>query len=246
MRQLAKPFRTSFLFFLFVAVMLSSIAGSETTNAYKLRLSWEASRHLTSVDQMQEYMDLIVKAVVSFDIDAHIVPPRKWVYIPPRGVYPSSCGLMWSLDAYAYCGADDTIYIGADMMWWLYQISWVAPAIAIAHESGHAQQHLVNPSGFMSIAGQEVVRIEEQADCVSGVWASWARSIMPIIEDEDLPGIINFWSVAADRNPVPLKTHGSFAERLTSYYTGLSGQNLIACDPIGIQHVSVVRTKSPG
>jgi hypothetical protein len=117
----------------------------------------------------------------------------------------------------------------------------------IAHEVGH---HVQNQLGLMDAAQKKManapdrtrndlsVRLELQADCLAGVWghSSMQRNI---IDDKDVEsGIAAAAAVGDDRIQkqsrgyvVPESfTHGSSAQRVRWFRTGLESGDLRQCD----------------
>lgn len=207
------------------------LGGSE--NVRTSALSWKNAMSLTSVSQMELYEQLIRRAITEHDESSGIVPPRHWVFVPVGGVIQHFCGLdeaLKSQDAYVYCSNDDTIYVGAEMMWRFYQISWITPAILMAHEAGHAQQFSTAASWASSVRNEPggIVLLENQADCISGVWLNWMQSHQKLAQFS-ATDIVQLFKEVADPNIGVDKTHGTFAERYAQYGKGTTGPNTDVC-----------------
>ncbi len=128
------------------------------------------------------------------------------------------------------------------------QMAFVAAAYIIAHEVGH---HVQNQLGILSQAqrvesgpgGPDAnamqVRIELQADCFAGLWAKQANDARRILEQGDIEEGINAAAAVGDdklqreagqRVRPESFTHGSSAERVRWFRTGLERGELAACN----------------
>ena len=126
-----------------------------------------------------------------------------------------------------------------------------ARAYVIAHEVGH---HVQNQLGILGKVDRErrgmgeaesnalQVRIELQADCFAGIWANRTEQMRRIIEPGDIEsGIGAAAAVGDDRLQrraqgyvVPESfTHGSSAQRVRWFRTGLEGGDIQRCDTFG-------------
>ncbi len=105
--------------------------------------------------------------------------PTLYVY-PAGGQVTTSCGTQDSLNAF-YCGADQNLYLAADILRILPRDAAQAPEaldLVIAHEYGHAVQgrsgvfaasHFLSEDAASTSGAREVSRqIELQADCFAG------------------------------------------------------------------------------
>lgn len=105
--------------------------------------------------------------------------PTLYVY-PANGQVTTSCGMQESLNAF-YCGADQNLYLAADVLRILPAKQAAAPEaydLIIAHEYGHAMQgrsglfaafqYLVQEAPSESSAMETSRRAELQADCFAG------------------------------------------------------------------------------
>jgi predicted metalloprotease len=128
-----------------------------------------------------------------------------------------------------------------------------AQAYVIAHEVGHHVQNLMGISDQMhemrSRLSQEdynqlSVRLELQADCLSGVWANRADRARQILEDGDIEEALNAASMIGDdrlqkqaRGYVTPDsfTHGSSEQRVRWFKNGLASGNIGDCDTFGAQ-----------
>jgi hypothetical protein len=184
---------------------------------------------------------------------------RGAIYEQPRLVLfrdavQSACGSASAAVGPFYCPADRRIYLDLGFFEELDRRFGApgdfAQAYVIAHEVGHHIQTLLGisqqVSEFRQQAGQveanrASVLLELQADCLAGVWAHRvARSQGPVrLEPGDLEeGLGAAAAVGDDRlqraargtvNPDSF-THGSSAQRVHWFKTGLAQGRLEACD----------------
>jgi Putative neutral zinc metallopeptidase len=129
--------------------------------------------------------------------------------------------------SYAYCPADDNVYIGQHIAYELYSLAGdVAPATGIAHEFGHnVQQHTGVPDPQTDA---ETLVHENQADCVSGAWLGYANN-QHLLEQGDVPAIERYLELIASSESDPNRTHGDFAERGQSVQVG-GEKGISACN----------------
>ena len=118
----------------------------------------------------------------------------------------------------------------------------------IAHEVGHHVQNLLGVSakveqarGRMSEAEYNAlsVRVELQADCLTGVWAHHANNARQLLEQGDVEEAMNAAARIGDDAlqrgsggaVVPESfTHGSSAQRQKWFATGLKNGTVKGCD----------------
>src|SRR5690606_33588085 len=117
---------------------------------------------------------------------------------------PSACGGASEATGPFYCPADKKVYLDTAFFTTLSQRLGAngdfAAAYVVAHEVGH---HVQDELGILSKANQirqqvseaesnEIsVRIELQADCLSGIWARAAAQDLGTIEPGDLEEAVN-------------------------------------------------------
>jgi len=178
-------------------------------------------------------------------------------YIYPQlvlftGAVQSACGLARSSVGPFYCPGDQKIYLDLSFLNDL-QESLGAPgdfaqAYVIAHEVGHHVQTLVGTTQYVNTmssqaseieANQLSVAYELQADCYAGVWANRAAHQDLILESGDIEEGLNAASAVGDDRlqreaqgyVVPDSfTHGTSAQRVESFRTGLNSGNMASCD----------------
>jgi predicted metalloprotease len=166
-----------------------------------------------------------------------------------EGVDQSACGTADARMGPFYCPADRRIYLDIAFFRELAR-RFAAPgdfaqAYVIAHEVGHHVQTLLGTSDRIRRAQSAVregeanalqVRMELQADCYAGVWASREQSAM---EPGDLQEGMTAAAAIGDDTlqrasqgaVVPESfTHGSAAQRQEALMRGYRGGNPAACE----------------
>ena len=120
-----------------------------------------------------------------------------------------------------------------------------AQAYVIAHEVGHHVQTLLGAQEIRK-AGEDrnhtSVRLELQADCLAGVWASLNDQVKKRLQPGDVEAGLNAAAQIGDDTlqrrsqgrVVPESfTHGSSAQRVTWFRKGLEGGQMSVCDTFG-------------
>ena len=192
---------------------------------------------------------------------------RGKTYIPPKlvmfsGVTRSACGTAQSAMGPFYCPNDQRVYLdtaffrqietrfhGCDVGSNTCQF---AQAYVIAHEIGHHVQNLlgilpkaqqIQASMGQVKANQLQVRIELQADCLAGVWASRAQQKWSFLEPGDVSAALQTASAIGDDTlqkraqgyVVPdAFTHGSAEQRRHWFSTGLKTGAIESCDTFSV------------
>ena len=168
------------------------------------------------------------------------------------GATRSGCGVGQAEMGPFYCPADGKVYLDLAFFDELGQRYGAqgdfAQAYVIAHEVGHHVQNLLGISDKVQQARQRVsereanllsVRLELQADCLSGVWANHAHRSRQVLEAGDVEeGLATASAVGDDRMQKQARgfavpdsfTHGSAAQRVRWFRQGLESGELRACD----------------
>ena len=164
----------------------------------------------------------------------------------------SACGFAAAASGPFYCGNDEKVYIDLAFYRELRQ-RFKAPgdfaqAYVIAHEVGHHVQNLLGIMGKVQARQQRAserdanalsVRLELQADCLAGVWASLANRDRKILEPGDGEEGLNAAAMIGDDTMqkrsqgyvVPEGfTHGSSQQRVRWFRSGLESGDLKQCD----------------
>ncbi len=169
-----------------------------------------------------------------------------------RGSEPTACGTGEAAMGPFYCPADRKVYIDLSFYDTLRERLGApgdfAQAYVIAHEVGHHLQNLMGTTAKMDQARGRVseremnamsVRLELQADCFAGVWASLSQRSKGWLEQGDIEEALNAASQIGDDtlqkrargSVVPESfTHGSSAQRVRWFKRGLDAGELKACD----------------
>jgi predicted metalloprotease len=178
-------------------------------------------------------------------------------YIKPKlvlfsGQTATACGTGDTASGPFYCPGDQKIYIDLAFYQTMrdrFRVSSdFAQAYVIAHEVGHHVQHIsgitekveqLRRSGTQKQANAISVKLELQADCFAGVWAYHANQARSILEDGDVESALKAASAIGDDtlqkqaqgHVVPDSfTHGSSAQRVRWFQTGIQSGDLNACN----------------
>ena len=168
------------------------------------------------------------------------------------GQVQSACGFAQAAAGPFYCGQDQKVYIDLSFYRELRD-RFKAPgdfaqAYVIAHEVGHHVQNLLGIMGKVQARQQRAserdakelsVRLELQADCLAGIWASFANRERKILEPGDIDEGLNAAAMIGDDTlqkrsqgyVVPEGfTHGSAQQRVRWFRTGIQTGELKQCD----------------
>jgi uncharacterized protein len=176
------------------------------------------------------------------------------------GTTATACGTGQSAMGPFYCPLDQKIYVDLsfyDTMKRRFGASGdFAQAYVIAHEIGHHVQNLLGiaeavqqakmGAGSEAEANALQVRMELQADCLAGVWASLNEQVKSRLEPGDIEEGLNAAAAIGDDMiqrrtqgyVVPdAFTHGSSAQRVKWFRRGLESGQVRACDTFSSPHV---------
>lgn len=171
------------------------------------------------------------------------------------GTVESACGYAQAAMGPFYCPADKQVYIDLsfyqDLRNKMGAPGDFAQAYVIAHEVGHHVQNLLGISDQVHEMRSRIsqtdynqlsVRLELQADCLSGVWANRADKARQILEGGDIEEALNAASMIGDdrlqkqaRGYVTPDsfTHGSSQQRVRWFKKGLASGEVNTCDTFG-------------
>ena len=180
-------------------------------------------------------------------------PPVLVLY---SGVTASPCGNASGATGPFYCPADEKAYLDTSFFVTLSRQLGArgdfAAAYVIAHEVAHHVQNELGILGQVNERRQVVgetqanaltVRLELQADCLSGVWA---RSVDGLLEPGDLEEALNAARMIGDdhlqeragRVPQPHTfTHGTSEQRSRWFATGFQSGDIRSCDTFRAQRL---------
>jgi predicted metalloprotease len=195
---------------------------------------------------------------VSFVLDdaqgtwAKLLPGRyrKARLVLFRDAVDSACGFAQSAMGPFYCPEDEKVYIDLGFYDELRQRFGAqgdfAQAYVLAHEIGHHVQRVLGIEPRVRALQQQrpelvnelSVRMELQADCLAGVWGH-STSQRDILERGDVEEGLNAAAAIGDDRIQRMSqgsvhpesfTHGSSAQRVQWFRTGLERGDVGACD----------------
>jgi uncharacterized protein len=169
-----------------------------------------------------------------------------------KQITQSPCGNASGATGPFYCPVDKKVYLDTDFFVTLQRQMGAtgdfAAAYVVAHEVAH---HVQDELGILSqvndIRQQSSeadsnalsVRVELQADCLSGLWARAAAEKFASIEEGDVAEAMNAAAKIGDdtlqrnagRRPMPDSfTHGTSEQRQRWFATGFKAGQIDACD----------------
>ncbi len=204
--------------------------------------------------------EAFVRTIVAFTEDAwkpifQRQAGRAYQVVQVQGFYGqtmSACGVANAATGPFYCPGDRKIYIDPDFFATLEQELGAggdfAAAYVVAHEVSHHIQEQLGILGKINAmrqrSSEEVsnglsVRIELQADCLSGIWAKAMEGRFGVLEPGDVDEAVNAARKIGDdvlmrragQTPQPhLFTHGSAAQRSRWFTTGYQSGMIEDCD----------------
>ncbi|NDR58130.1 KPN_02809 family neutral zinc metallopeptidase [Aliiruegeria sabulilitoris] len=181
-------------------------------------------------------------------------------YNPPilvlfSGVTQSPCGNASGATGPFYCPVDQKAYLDtaffAELRDRFGASGDFAAAYVVAHEIAHHVQNELGILGKANSLRSRVseadsnaisVRIELQADCLSGIWARNVEAQLGTLEQGDIAEALNAARQIGDdrlqrqagRVPQPHTfTHGSSEQRQRWFATGFKSGNIEVCDTFG-------------
>ena len=208
-------------------------------SAEEQRASEFSARVLATTEDVwsQEFPDQVGRAYQ---------PPVMVLY---SGQTQSPCGGASGATGPFYCPADKKAYLDTEFFATLSQELGAggdfAAAYVIAHEVAHhvqnelgilGQVHQLRSNASQAEANALTVRLELQADCISGVWA---RHVGGLLEPGDLEEAVNAARKIGDDNlqrragriPQPHTfTHGTSEQRSRWFTAGYQSGQLSVCD----------------
>lgn len=169
-----------------------------------------------------------------------------------KGVTQSPCGGASGATGPFYCPGDNKVYLDTDFFVTLERRLGArgdfAAAYVVAHEIGH---HVQDELGILAqankIRGQVSqtdsnaisVRIELQADCLSGIWTRAAAQTFGSVDAGDLEEAVNAarrigddtLQASAGQRPQPHTfTHGTSEQRARWFMAGVKSGQVADCD----------------
>lgn len=169
-----------------------------------------------------------------------------------KGVTASPCGNASGATGPFYCPGDRKVYLDTDFFTTMEQQLGAqgdfAMAYVVAHEIAHhvqdelgilGQANAVRARVSQADSNQISVRIELQADCLSGIWARQVSKTFGTIQKGDFEEAVNAARQIGDdtlqrnagQRPMPHTfTHGTAAQRSGWFLRGLKSGDLGDCD----------------
>ncbi len=214
----------------------------------------QAGKQGTPDDEIGQFMASVLGSTE--DVWTKIFQDNGKTYQEPRlvlfsGMTPSACGMGQAAMGPFYCPQDKQVYLDTSFfreMSQRFQASGdFAYAYVVAHEVGHHVQNLLGilprvmqerQQSSRSESNELSVRTELQADCLAGVWAAHTQQ-KGVLEDGDIEEAINAATAIGDDRiqkqtqgtVVPDSfTHGSSAQRVRWFKTGLQSGNVQSCN----------------
>lgn len=219
--------------------------------------SSEAGSYTPSVEE-QQLADFISVVLADTEDTWHTLFKREGGrYQEPKlvlfsGSVRSACGFAKAAMGPFYCPGDQKVYIDLSFYDDLRRRHGApgdfAQAYVVAHEVGHHVQTLLGISKQVHEARRRVskvegnqlsVRQELQADCFAGLWAHHAERSRQILESGDIEEALTAATAIGDDRLQKRSqgyvtpesfTHGSSAQRVRWFTTGLKQGSVAACN----------------
>jgi predicted metalloprotease len=190
---------------------------------------------------------------------------RGLTYVEPklrlfRDSYPTACGQGEAAAGPFYCALDRIVYLDLGffevMTQQLGAPGQFAHAYVIGHEVGHHVQNLLGILGKINAQREQAgvaranalsVRLELQADCFAGVWATRSQREQGWrLEPGDIESALRAASQIGDdtlqrraRGTVVPETftHGTSAQRVSWFKRGIDSGQIEACDTFSAERL---------
>ncbi|MFP7364740.1 neutral zinc metallopeptidase [Corynebacterium callunae] len=166
----------------------------------------------------------------------------------------TGCGAASASTGPFYCPSDQSAYFDTSFFQQMEQFGAenapLAQMYIVAHEYGH---HIQNLEGTLGLSdynnpgeNSNAVKIELQADCYAGIWASYAdkgeNAMLEPITDAQLDDALTTAAAVGDDNIQQQSggevnpeswTHGSSEQRKASFLDGYNTGQMSSCDYLG-------------
>ena len=246
---------------------LALLSGGSDTSNYAPRTEVSRSPRTSSTspsDPDAQFVSRVLKSTE--DIWSDLFRQMGGRYIDPklvlyRDATRTECGVGQSAMGPFYCPADQRVYLDLsffdDLARRFHAPGQFPQAYVIAHEVGHHVQNLLGISGKVEQMRERMskrdanalsVRVELQADCFAGVWANRADEARGgrMLDDNDIEQALAAASAIGDdrlqrqsqgRIVPDSFTHGSSAQRMRWFKTGLESGDPRRCDTFRAQQL---------
>jgi predicted metalloprotease len=178
-------------------------------------------------EEMGAFLDAVEPLVARFFETRYpdLPPPRSILLVRRGQALGSPCGAHYQ-EAYEYCPANRSIYVGQDLLFAFFRVGDAAPAVALAHEWAHHVQTVRRVSPPRT--ARESISFENQADCVAGAWAAFAEDEgwLELPDDFDDAGAL---LEAIGSREGRGRDHGTSAERSEAFDLGFD-RGVEACN----------------
>jgi uncharacterized protein len=241
------------LSFIFKTDLVSMFSGAPTTTSAPMASGPGAVVSTPREDRQVQFVSFVLDdAQTTWDrlLPESGVPYRHAKLVLFRDSVDSACGMAESATGPFYCPSDEKVYIDLGFFDQL-RSQFGAPgefaqAYVIAHELGHHVQKILGIEGKArrlqrnspDAANPISVRLELQADCLSGVWAHSTQQ-RDIVDQSDIEaGLRAAAAVGDDRlqrmatgHVSPERfTHGSSQQRMEWFQRGAKAGTVDACN----------------
>ncbi|MGH1415270.1 MAG: KPN_02809 family neutral zinc metallopeptidase [Pelagimonas sp.] len=230
-----------------VSGLLQQIEGSQQNTPRQISAEDERAAQFSS--QVLATTETVWSKIFPDQLNRPYEPP---VLVLFAGQTASPCGGASGATGPFYCPADEKAYLDTEFFATLSQNLGAkgdfAAAYVIAHEVAHHVQnelgilgevHKRRQTATQAQANALTVRLELQADCLSGVWAKYVDGLL---EPGDLNEALNAARKIGDdhlqrragRVPQPHTfTHGTSKQRARWFARGYKGGDVRDCDTFG-------------
>lgn len=159
---------------------------------------------------------------------------------PEPNSVPATCREFLAFGTAFFCTNNATVYIthkaiARDQELFGPYLPW-ALATIVSHEIGHVVQQAVQQPGFDDTGDAASRRIEQQADCLSGVWAHYAAATGKLdkagfaaVQKREIRAVSSLPTPRSLGGFNEVRTHGTVAERATALAKGLGSGNPGRC-----------------
>ena len=219
----------------------------------------EPLAHCQTLEDGNTYADCRVDftGISVDDVWAELLPQQAGIeYTEPGRVIfqqttQSGCGMASAATGPFYCPTDQTAYFDVSFFEQLESLGGsdgpLAQMYIVAHEFGHHVQQLEGTLGLSNYnepgAESNAVKIELQADCYAGIWASYADKgedalLEPITREQVAAAVETARAVGDDniqeRSSGEVRpdtfTHGTSEQRQEAFLAGYRDGTMATCD----------------